>query len=220
MSTSLYQLTNPQRVILEVLAKRGPKTKYDLSAKPKTKKNPSLAGDSKTVRAGVTILEKHGFIKIHKISEFKPTKEQKTYYALTFKGFLFALHYNIVELKNIREIKEKHEIDIPEPPMLKPLMLDMEKNFPEIFYSFLVKFDPLKIIAEWLNVIGSLAAFFSFIYLYKTKSQYVKKYIKGKDLVLSDGTIVEDYKTAFKTFKTFLDPLIQLFKKELDDLKQ
>jgi hypothetical protein len=124
-------------------------------------------------------------------------------YWVTLKGLFFAVASGNIEAKNARDIRLKNKLQFPNSPLpinLKPLVEDMEKDFPKQFYT--VNDVPCRInfSVGFLDFLPYIITFMIFGELVKRNDPYVKKYIKGKDLVFRDGTIIEDYKDVFRVF--------------------
>jgi hypothetical protein len=144
-------------------------------------------------------LVENGFLR------FEKGKRNAENYWITFKGLFFAVAFRSIELRNARDIRLKNKLqfsDIAAPfgMNLKPLVEDIEKDFPEQFYTVTVpaRIDfPLGLV-EIMPYFNALIIFGGLV---KRNEPYVKRYIKGKDLVFKDGTKLEDYKAAFQAFK-------------------
>jgi len=127
---------------------------------------------------------------------------------LTYKGLIYAVQIKAIKPEEAHNVRIKHKIEIPcipEPfasatPAFISLTKEMEKDFPERYYRH-VELGPNPYFKE--ELIGLLPLFscmFSFADLLKTAPQRAKKYIKGKNVVLPDGTILHDYTKVFDIF--------------------
>jgi len=201
-------VTESEKRILKALTK-GAKWLYELYPKKGEKERGKYpVGSNKTALQGLKHLNKLGLIELKKeLSELRGRKRK--FYGLTFKGLVYLVKQNLIDKKEASIIREKNNIEIPAIPMFHSLVVDMEKNYPEIFYGFFGEgvLDLETVTNELLASITTLIGFITFLTLPKVNPQHFKRYIRGKDIVLSDGTVLEDYETAIKLFYAFGKPM-------------
>jgi hypothetical protein len=121
---------------------------------------------------------------------------------LTYKGLVYAIQIKALKPSEGHKTRINHKIGLPILPepfskLLKSLIQDMEKDYPELFYKAEMgaTFKDVQ-----LPMLTAAAGVMSFAKLLQLQPESVKKYIKGKNLVFSDGTVIEDYEQVFKVF--------------------
>ena len=125
---------------------------------------------------------------------------------LTYKGLLYAIQIGAVEAEHGRNVRKAHKIEWPrgKGPLkdLISLAEDMERESAKMFHSHITINAP-----ESFNfdLHAPIAALLTFGWLLETNPAALSKYIKGKDLILSNGTILEDYKKGFAILKSIFE---------------
>lgn len=125
-------------------------------------------------------------------------------YGFTFKGLLYSIALGVVPPSDAHKVRIKHNIQFPKSSLpFESLVEDLEKDFPEFFYNMIILDKGPEAPDFFISMIPSMAAILTFSHLLSSGSEYVHKYIRGKDLVLSDGTILEDYEGIFRFVNQF-----------------
>ncbi|RLI21522.1 hypothetical protein DRO54_03490 [Candidatus Bathyarchaeota archaeon] len=204
----MVNLTTKQKEILSYLAKNGPSWYYELSEKEKIASN-------KTVLQAFHALRRLGLMEVKK--EEQPPHEGKTlfgrkrkYYGLTFKGLIHSLKIGAIEPREAREVRIKHGIALPAPPEFKRVVEYVEENW-GFFYFLLKIFDFDEDID--IGVATWMAAQLTLIWLNERHPHLIKKYIKGTNLVLPNGVLLEDWKEIVES--PYMKYMLNILKSKL-----
>ena len=104
---NIKNLTYIEKQIISVLARKGPKTYYDLYTE-----NRENVGSRGAVNQALKRLLKKGLIEVKRKEKF-PTGLEKKFYGLTFLGLHYSLILGAIELKEAKIVMEKNNIHVP-----------------------------------------------------------------------------------------------------------
>lgn len=228
---SILALTNLERKVISVLAERGPQSGYDFHLAGRRKRGSRKAimssGYWLTVKKS---LGPEGKKLIHAIiHRGRPPKvnygvgRRRQPYGLTFYGLLYAIGEGLIQPMKAYSSRVEHQARLPDLSVLdfpkemiielKALMVEMEKNFPEYFYHPItfsgVDLTKIKDAPEPISAgLTLLWGWMAFSALQNKEPERVEYLVKGKNLVFSDGTILENYENYTKSTWQLTGPLM------------
>jgi hypothetical protein len=114
---------------------------------------------------------------------------------LTLKGLFFVIVAKFVHRNRGRDVRLRHKIEFAGFPMLaemKDLTEEMEREFTGLFYRF-TTISRADAPAELAEMLPSFAAMAVIGLLQKENHPYIKDHFRGRDLILSNGKVIENF---------------------------